>query len=170
MKTEIEIQYANVGTVSHGTMRTEDLLESFSIELEWQIRKNGEFFSMPENFARRDKLNALVAEANDQWNDDGETLTDELNAQGLVDDLIDALQEFAPPYGYFGSHCGDGSDFGFWVDVDNAQDGVEFSSLREQEYPNDDFTGEWLHINERGNATLYYRAPGGKDREIWAVV
>lgn len=41
-----------------------------------------------------------------------------------------------------------------------------FSSTTKQEFPDDDYEGEWLHINERGNCTLYVRSNSGKDREI----
>lgn len=38
------------------------------------------------------------------------------------------------------------------------------------EYPCEDFYGEWLHISDHGNATLYFRENPGDDREIWSVV
>ena len=34
----------------------------------------------------------------------------------IVNDLMDALNEYAPDGYYFGAIEGDGSDFGFWQD------------------------------------------------------
>ena len=36
-------------------------------------------------------------------------------------------------------------------------------------YPPADYSGEWLHVTDHGNATLYVRE-NGKDIEIWSVV
>src|SRR6185369_197342 len=115
----------------------------------------------------------------DAWQEDGETLADEDRAIEMVDDLMNALSEhFAPAYGYFGAHVGDGADFGFWCgDIEEIKEQVGFVSSKEQEIPADDFRGEWLHVNERGNCTLYVRQDGGagsddsyQDEEIWGIV
>lgn len=153
---------AEFGTVSHGTLRTEDLIDAFADELEWQIQRNGDHFSMPEHFAARDRLNALVHDAR-EW-------TPESNEDGdeFVNELADALDEFAPPYAYFGAHIGDGSDFGFWVSEDALQDfdGLRVSDLSEVPA---DYNGEVLHVNDHGNASLYV-AQNDKFREVWALV
>lgn len=175
MKT---LKPAPLGSVSHGTLRIEDLLSSFASELESQILRNGDYFSRPENFVFRDKLNALVGEAQDAWNEDGETLQDEDVASEMVNDLQDALSDnFAPMYGYFGAHEGDESDFGYWIDIEHAKESVEFVSSRSAEFPADDFRGDWLHVNDHGNCTLYVREDAGpgsddsyQDEEVWGVV
>jgi hypothetical protein len=71
-------------------------------------------------------------------------------------------------------------DFGLYANVESAQEDCEFVSHRGQvsrhktqpvlsEYPPKDYTGEWLHVNDHGNATLYVRQDG-EDTEIWSVV
>ncbi len=55
------------------------------------------------------------------------------------------------------------------ADVDRAKEDVGFVSSKQQDYPPDDYQGEWLHVSDHGNATLYVRE-GGKDEEIWGVV
>ena len=160
---------ASLGSISHGTLRTQDLLESFANELEWQIARNGDFFAMPENHEQRNRLAKVLGEAQDAWNEDGETLTNEDNARELVDELQDALNEFCGSFVSFGTHPGDGADFGYWVDVDEARESVDFVSSKEQGEPDADFEGEWLSVNERGNCTLYVRGEDGKDVEIWGV-
>jgi hypothetical protein len=56
------------------------------------------------------------------------------------------------------------------ADVEGAREDVEFVSSRKQDYPADDYRGEWLHVSDHGNATLYIRGEDGKDSEIWGVV
>lgn len=166
---------AKLGTVSHGTLKTEDLLSSFISELEGLMLINGDHFAA--NHADRDRLCNLIGEAQDVFADDGETIAEDKDetASELVNELCDALSEFAPPYGYFGAHEGDGSDFGFWVNVEDVKEQVEFVSSKREDYPPSDFRGEWLHVSDHGNATLYVRestndAQGFADREVWGVV
>lgn len=59
-------------------------------------------------------------------------------------------------------------DFGLYPDIEGAKEDVEFVSSKNQDYPDDDYQGEWLHINDHGNCTLYVREKG-KDKEIWSV-
>lgn len=68
------MRHAKLGSISHGTLRTEDLLSAFASELEWQIRRNGEFFSKPENFDHRDRLASLIDEVPNCFTLDGETI------------------------------------------------------------------------------------------------
>lgn len=56
------------------------------------------------------------------------------------------------------------------ADVDGAREDVGFVSTKEQDYPSDDYRGEWLHVSDHGNATLYCRDEKGNDVEIWSVV
>ena len=98
---------ADCGTVSHGTMRTADLLESFAFELEHHVQRNAEAWCSDAGRSARDELVALVEEAREI-----DPETDE--AMELIDELFDALERFAPDGCYFGAHAGDGSDYGFW--------------------------------------------------------
>jgi hypothetical protein len=95
-----------VGTVSHGTLLSKDLIETFS----WALRH---LAVLPTQNVGNTKL---LREA-DAWlqvveiGEDGDY--EELGSE-LVNDLIDALNELAPDGLYFGANEGDGSDFGFW--------------------------------------------------------
>lgn len=55
------------------------------------------------------------------------------------------------------------------ANIEGAKEDCDFVSSKTQDYPDDDYEGEWLHISDHGNATLYVRE-GGKDKEIWGVV
>lgn len=91
----------------------------------------------------------------------------------LLDELFGDLDTHAPPYFYFGAHPGDGSDYGFWLSEEvnqQVQDngGLVVSDL--EEVPSD-FSGEVLHVNDHGNATLYCRPEGSEVwSEVWSVV
>ena len=96
-----------LGTLIHGTLRDEDLLQAFSDELARidvaKFRKvtkaDAHLFSESANLTTAQ----IVAEL-------GEYVTD------VINDLMDALNEYAPTGYYFGAIEGDGSDFGFWAD------------------------------------------------------
>ena len=55
-------------------------------------------------------------------------------------------------------------------DVELAKDDVGFVSSKSQDYPEADYRGEWLHVNDHGNCTLYVRGEDGKDAEVWSIV
>ena len=90
-----------VGTVIAGTLRTDDLLESFSQELD-SIRGNSKAHYR------------LVFDAqNRNYLDDGRDEREE-EVSEIVNELQDALNEYAPDGMYFGTLEGDGADFGWW--------------------------------------------------------
>jgi len=88
---------ASIGSISSGTMREEDLIPCFISELE--------YLEHPQAKEHRD-----VWEELDQ--NDKETYVDE--CASLLEELFEALDECAPDFCYFGTHYGDGADFGFW--------------------------------------------------------
>ena len=96
-----------LGTLIHGTLRSEDLLQAFADELaRIDVAKFREVTKADAHlFAESANLTA-------------EEIVEELGeyASELVNDLMDALNEYAPTGCYFGSIEGDGSDFGFWAD------------------------------------------------------
>src|SRR5947209_697852 len=96
--------FFNVGTVSHGTLRTQDLLRAFADEYERLLPFNGARLA---NEARE------IAEAVENYPDNGPH--DE--AADVLAELEDALGEIAAREGdyYFGAIEGDGADFGFWA-------------------------------------------------------
>ena len=140
---------ASFGSIISGTANPDDLIPAFVCEL---IRLRG---ALPIDI--RKHLRKYDAGSHDS--DESE----------LVHDLIDALGEFAPAYGYFGGHHGDPADFGFWLDQDALSD---FDGLRvndPSEIP-DKYTGEVLYTNDHGNLTLYCVSKRGKFREVWSLV
>jgi hypothetical protein len=104
---------ATIGSISHGTLRTIDLLQSFTSELE-SLDTDGKYVSLIS------EANGIIERIED---DDFCSDEDEEAAEYLVnEDLFDALNGLAPDGCYFGSHEGDGSDFGFWETYDDEDD------------------------------------------------
>jgi len=105
------------GSVSSGTMRSEDLIPAFVDVLSayWPAkaskieREYANVFAELDNEDNRDKY--------------GFNLPDEVaeDAGWLVEELFDALQELAPDGFYFGAHVGDGSDYGFWQEEEEGE-------------------------------------------------
>jgi hypothetical protein len=100
--------FISEGTVSHGTLRTQDLLRSFADELERVFPFNGLGLVI-------DARN--VADVLDADPDASEDASD------VLFDVIDQLNTIASREGlYFGAHEGDGSDFGYWRNEDDTPD------------------------------------------------
>lgn len=142
----------NLGSISHGTLRIQALLKAFADEAERCC--NGHLGNL-----------TLVNEARAIED------FDSLKAAEILCDLQDFLDEYSPPYAYFGSHPDDGADFGYWLFKDwqerMEEEGVpEISDLSEME---ENYTGELLLINDHGNATFYW-VENGKLTEQWSVI
>jgi len=100
----------NLGTLIHGTLRDEDLLQAFSDELaRIDVAKFREVTKADAHLFA-ESANLTTAQIVEEL---GEYVTD------VINDLMYALNEYAPEGYYFGSIEGDGSDFGFWQDEEN---------------------------------------------------
>lgn len=141
--------HGTIGSVSHATMRNEDLIPAFTSELRWLGHRSKELtrieraMGAPGYFETENAYNDL------EW-------------------LFDALDSHALPYMCFGAHPGNGSDYGFWISdsIDYDFEGLRVDDTAEVP---EDYTGEVLHVNDHGNMTLY-TAKRGKLTEVWAVV
>ena len=108
-----------LGTLIHGTLRNEDLLPAFRNEL--HNLSDGQH-PLVELFDRTVETEPWL-----DWYSVDIRLADiapedQEYASELVNDLMDALNEYAPTGYYFGSIEGDGSDFGFWADEEDDED------------------------------------------------
>ena len=90
-----------LGSVSTGTLRTEDLLPALVDAL---------------RSLRGDQYRGIVARAQLVLGSDLEDW--EQYAQESLEDIREALNTLCPPFVYFGAHPSDGADFGFWPDWD----------------------------------------------------
>ena len=94
-----------LGTLIHGTLRDEDLLQAFSDEL-----------ARIDEAKFRDVIKADAHLFAESANLTAEEIVEELGeyAWDLIWDMQNALSDLAPAGIYFGNIEGDGSDFGFW--------------------------------------------------------
>jgi len=161
--------FADFGSISHATMRPEDLIPCFIETLD--ELKGDESLSDTPNKERYERIDNILADieqrmkAPDYYESEGA-------AYDLNETLFDLLDEYAPPLGYFGSHPGDGSDYGFWLSEDAIEEAAYDGSLVRIEagdsWP-DDLNGvEYVaEITDHGNVTLY---DAKTHTELWAIV
>ena len=147
-----------LGSISTGTLRTEDLRHAFANRLEALE------LGMPPTPAGEPRWLNLVEEARD------DKFYADQDDQSVIDDLSDALNKFCPPFVYFGTLEGDGSDFGFWVDRDAIQEAIDPTSCLVSINANGDYVleedGVIVQVSDHGNVTVM-------DLErnvIWSVV
>jgi hypothetical protein len=101
-----------LGTVSHGTLRSEDLLGKFLFTLEEIDPKAGARFNaeLIEYGFGHSMCGACGMGNREEWPEG----FDDDTAQEIIHDMMDAINAACPNGIYFGAHYGDGSDFGFW--------------------------------------------------------
>lgn len=148
------MKYAELGTISSGTLNTRELMQSFVLEL-LSLGYRGKSLQAAKKLLR-------VKEWNEEQEEEASYLVNE--------DLFNALDSYAPPYASFGSHIGDGADFGFWPDVDLVLEDFRFGEIPDYEKVPKGYRGLALGNNDHGNMTLYQIFKNGKAKEIWAIV
>lgn len=93
------------GTVSHATMRPQDLIPAFLDALR---------VVAPDAYAQMMSAAFPPVPAYVQDEGDRSEWWDSEDASDLLEHLFDVLDEHAPEGYYFGAHPGDGSDYGFF--------------------------------------------------------
>lgn len=95
-----KMKRTNIGSISSGTMRPEDLIPAFLYALEHQDKRTRAHYNLCRS------INARIG--NDDYYGSEDSDFD-------LEALCDALDSYAPEGFYFGSHPGNGSDYGFWL-------------------------------------------------------
>ncbi len=135
-----------IGSISHGTLRPEDLFESF---LACALRLADEKQADDPTFLER------VKDIGSYGFIDGES-------GEIISAIEDILNEMALPYTYFGAHEGDGSDFGFWPSWSELDELTKYDDFPETLPADDDF----VMINCHGNVSVY----GADGKLVWDCV
>ncbi len=104
-----------IGTVSSGTLRTADLIAALSDELA-NIEPNDIVLSVNRALILKAKACSQMSSGADdelvEWSI--RTQGDPNQPSWLMLELMERLNDHAPEGYYFGSHEGDGADYGFW--------------------------------------------------------
>ncbi len=148
---------ADIGSVSHGTMRTEDLIPIFVERLN-DLNK--------ERYARLDNMLSEIEQRMER-----EDYYASEDAGYDLEALFEALNEYAPPFCFFGAHTGDGSDYGFWLSDDAIRDAIHDGEIVKvdagDEWPEDMSADYVLEVNDHGNMALF---DAQARRELWSIV
>lgn len=97
-KTQNVIHAELNSSVSHGTMRCQDLIPVF-MDIIKETPEYVQLMHLVPSYAYEDK--------DSEW-------WDSEDATNLLESLFNTLNSYAPEDYYFGSHPGDGSDYGYW--------------------------------------------------------
>ena len=161
--------YATLGSVSSATLRTEDLIPAFIDALD-SVKDALSTSGNPENAKAVAALDSLLGKIERRSAKAGYFESD--RAQDDLESLTQELEAFAPPLTYFGSHEGDGADFGFWISWDSISEAEHSGELIRvnagDEWPESAADAEYvLEVTDHGNATLFSALTKA---EIWSIV
>jgi hypothetical protein len=153
-----------IGSISEGTMRSEDLIPSFAYELHRLLQN-----CRVDRNTR--KAHIALVNAAEAYDFDSEFA--ELGADDMVSALFEAMEHYAPPYTYFGAAQFDGADYGFWpCDIDDQVSAGYIVKIQD----NDDgeireHWGEDVYlINDHGNVECGRYDKRGRWHEYWSCV
>lgn len=153
----------SLGSISHGTLKLEDLARAFI-----------DHFHMESENAEIGSGGLLVTLKAVEDDPEGEHV-DEMFQEAC--DLLESHDRF-PPYCYLGMHEGDGSDFGIWISWESVEEAcydgeiLKVSDLSEVDETHGEgtYSGEVLHVNDHGNASLYLLRAGVIIATMWEAV
>lgn len=159
--------YAEIGSVSHGTTRTEDLIPVFVDVLD--DLKESESLSDSPNKDRYGRLDSKLSEIEQRMERENYYCSED--AEHDLESLFEALDEYAPPFCFFGAHSGDGADYGFWLSDDAIRDAIHDGEIVKvdagDEWPEGISADYVLEVNDHGNMTLY---DAQARQELWSIV
>jgi len=154
--------YLPIGEISHGTLRNQDLASAM-LPLLQAVGADKSLVADIDNIASMDDM------------DDPSPY----ESSEAVNEAMDALDEHAPPYCYFGFHEGDGSSLGVWPNIEWMDEDSRYGELLKVSDLADldgkpEYDGLVMLVNDHGNVTLYSATstPAGTNivEEIWSIV
>jgi hypothetical protein len=129
-----------LGSVSTGTLRREDLLNALSSEIK--------YLEIPDT-------EKILSEANKITEAHMWTVRITENATFILEEMFEKLDDYAPPHVRFGAHEGDGADFGWWTTDFDGCDTVPIDQGKNGESTFvDTDCNLYVEINDHGNITV----------------
>ena len=143
-----------LGSISTGTLRTEDLLPAFIEAIE---RLGG---TLPSDLECVNHMEYTALPSYDHVGviDDSIDFWQSEEAAWDMEALTTVLEYLCPPFVYFGTLEGDGADFGFWPDTERLQEELRYNGrpmLGDSEYTYLDDEGLLVHVNDHGNISVF---------------
>ena len=157
-----------LGSISTGTLRQQDLLSAFAQTLS-SLESTKFYAEVGPDSLELYHGSELVRQAPAMLDAlDNTTAVSNPYVAEYLDWLTDALQEYCPPFVYFGTLEGDGADFGFWPDMDRLNE--EMRSTTSDFQADNCWTltddGVIVHVSDHGNVTVM-----DMERNVlWSVV
>ena len=162
-----------LGSISTGTLRQQDLLSAFAQKLS-SLESTKFYAEVGPDSLELYHGSELVQQAPAMLNALDNTTSLATGAVSnpyvaeYLDWLTDALQEYCPPFIYFGTLEGDGSDFGFWVNHEGLEearrDGDGMTYANGEEYLAD--ANVIVQVSDHGSVTVM-----DMERNVlWSVV
>jgi len=109
-----------IGSLSQATMRIEDLIPTFLDFLEG-VKVNCQIIGKVHELKREiDSLEVIESDYGSHYSDlefdaDGPCMSDAETASYILnEDIWELLNDISPEHATFGSHPGDGANYGFW--------------------------------------------------------
>lgn len=150
--------FFRVGEYSSGTLRVQDIAESFIYEAR-KVRLSRD----ERNKVRR--MESLVRRFDGLSEDELGTLDYMVN-----EDIPAIIEAHSLPYTYYGSTEGDGALIGVWPDYESARFATEEDYILPYHLDVPSYRGLLLEVNERGNVTLWERKNSRDLVEVWSLV
>ena len=151
--------YPTIGTISHNTLRPQDILPAMLDAL--RDIANSDHPEAATASAQYAQIVVLLP-AHAMEDDDAQWWGED--AHHIICDLENVLNDYAPPYCYFGCHGGNGSDIGYWPDLSAIDMAIHDGDLVKHDETIED--RETLVISDHGNMTLY----SADGTEIWSII
>jgi hypothetical protein len=157
-----------IGTIIHATHRPQDLIPAFLHEFKRLDR--GWYDKFIRRIAKDDRELAYylsgtgICDEHSFWQSD--------LCSDILADLFDCLDVMAPSYAYFGSHPGNGSDFGYWPSFDQIDDAIHDGELLKVDDLSDVpdwYNGEVCIVNDHGNMAVGW-SHHGEFKAYWDAV
>lgn len=159
------MSYAKIGSISTGTLKLSELAWAFAYELN-RLAKRDEQDPERKSLANKAAAEALDILAKDEF--------DETDLAEFVHKTAPGLfEQYCPPYVYFGTHLGDGADYGFWPNVEALMDDVRGKCGVIKVDAGDEWpqlpadVDNVVEVNDHGNVTLF---DARSKQELWACV
>jgi len=157
-----------LGSISTGTLRQQDLLSAFAQKLS-SLESTRFYAEVGPDSLELYHGSELVRQAPAMLNAlDNTTAVSNPYVAEYLDWLTDALQEYCPPFIYFGTLEGDGADFGFWPDMDSLGEAMQRMGMArgesDEERLEDD--GVIVQVSDHGNVTVMDM----ERNALWSVV